>query len=94
MEKLVDYQKVKTAKDAYRTVKANLSDEYLSQFKIEYKLSYDAKNLTITAKGSGFTMLVVFESSCCQVECELSLLYRPFKKKILSALRAQLNQVI
>jgi len=94
MDKLINFKIAKNKKEAFLIVKKNLTPKYLSQFKIEVELEYDAKNLEISACGNGFKLEIKFEESYVSYAMVLSLIYRPFKNKIVEALIKQLAQVI
>jgi len=94
MDKLINFKIAKNKKEAFVIVKKNLTPKYLSQFKIDVELEYDAKNLEISASGTGFNLEIKFEESYINYVLDLSLIYRPFKNKIVDALIKQLAQVI
>lgn len=94
MEKLLNYKKAKDSKDAYKIVKKNLTKKYLAQFKIDIDLKYDARNNLISAKGKGFNLEIFFDEKHVSYNMKLALMFRPFKKKILDALKGQFKQVI
>ena len=94
MDKLINFNIAKNKKEAFLIVKKNLTPKYLSQLKIEVELEYDAKNLEIRACGNGFNLEIKFEESYVSYALDLSLIYRPFKNKIVNALIKQLAQVI
>ncbi|OFZ26822.1 MAG: hypothetical protein A2381_06685 [Bdellovibrionales bacterium RIFOXYB1_FULL_37_110] len=94
MDKLINFKIAKNKKEAFLIVKKNLTPKYLSQFKIEVELEYDFQNLEINAGGKGFKLEIKFEESYVSYALDLSLIYRPFKNKIVAALIKQLAQVI
>jgi len=94
MDKLINFKIAKNKKEAFLIVKKNLTPKYLSQFKIEVELEYNAKKLEISACGNGFKLEIKFEDNYVSYALDLSLIYRPFKNKIVEALIKQLTQVI
>ena len=94
MERLLDYTKAADEVEAFKIVRENMTDDYLSQFHIEHEISYDDKKRTMIASGRGFTLTVIFKEEWVECELDMSFLLKPFKRKVLNALKGQLEQVI
>lgn len=88
----VNYQSVTNADEAYKKVKTVFSQEYLDKLQVKTDVSYDESAKKVIAKGSGFTLTLCFLEKHCDVDLDLSIVFRPLKAKILEKIEDQIKK--
>jgi hypothetical protein len=90
----VPYKISEDAKEAFKVAKEKLDPNFLSQFKVNIKLSVDEDKLIIKGKAKGFSFSFQFLEQECFVEFSLSLILRPLKSKIAKGLQEGLEHLL
>lgn len=88
----INYKQVTTKDEAFQKVKAFITPEYLEKFQMKIDLSFDEVKKVAKATGNGFTLLINFFDTHCEVDLDLSLLLRPLKSKILEKIQSQIER--
>lgn len=88
----INYQKTESASDAFIKVKTLITPQYIEKFQVKAKINYDEQNNIVMAKGSGFTLSLVFFEKNCTIDLELSFLLRAFKAKILEKIENEIRK--
>ncbi|MGK0367772.1 MAG: hypothetical protein ACI9QD_000911 [Thermoproteota archaeon] len=90
----IDYTKVKSAEEAYKIVKENVTPESIEKYKVKVDFKYnDAKN-EIFAKGKGFKMTMSFTDKDAEIKLDLSFLLKPLKGKISGSVAKQISRLL
>ncbi len=92
MSNRVNYKQVKSQDEAFQKVKAFITPEYLSKFQVKVELAFDEENKETVAKGQGFTLVIKFFDSYCDIDLDLSFLLRPLKSNILGKIEHQIEK--
>jgi hypothetical protein len=90
----VQYNKVEDPKDAYNLVKKNLDPQEWQAFGIEASITCQDRQRLICAEGSGFKLQIKFQQNEADLDLELSLLLKAFKKKIMQMIEQRLGEII
>jgi len=90
----LDYKKVEGRKEAYSLVKKNLKPTDWEEFGIKAQVDCQDRRREITAKGTGFTLFIHFADEMAELDLDLSLLLRPFKKRILAVIEKRLRELL
>jgi hypothetical protein len=88
----INYNQVTNADDAYKKVRALITPEYIEKFQVKADLVYDDVAKKVTAKGTGFTLVLCFLQDHCDLDLDLSFLLRPLKGKIMEKLEGQIKK--
>ncbi len=88
----IDYENLKTSEEAYQKVKTLITPEYIEKFQVKAEIKYDDANKKVSAKGSGFTLILCFYDQHCDVDLDLSFLLKPLKSKILEKVERQIKK--
>lgn len=88
----ISYQKATNADDAFNKAKALITPEYIEKFQVKADIKYDDAAKKVTAKGSGFTLNLVFLQDHCDLDIDLSFLLKPLKGKILEKIEGQIKK--
>lgn len=88
----IDYKQMTNSDEAYVKVKTLITPEYVEKFQVKADVVYDDVKKIVTAKGSGFTLILCFLPSHCDVDLDLSFLLRPLKGKILEKIEGQIRK--
>jgi len=94
MDLKVPYNKVSTRQEAYQEARTVITPEYIAKWKVKADISYDDANTSIMAKGKGFGLDLVFCDHEARVNCDLSLMLRPFKRTVLETIEGKLKKHI
>jgi hypothetical protein len=86
----IEYKQVKSQDEAFQKVKAFITPEYLEKFQVKVSLAFDENKKETTATGQGFTLVIKFFDSYCDVDLDLSFLLRPLKTTILAKIEHQI----
>lgn len=92
MDLKVSYQKATNAAEAYALAREQITDDYLEKFKVKTDLAYDEAGRKITAKGKGFSLILAFGETACEVSLDLGFLYKPLKGKILETVERKIQK--
>lgn len=90
----IAYRKVENADQAFTLLKATVTDEYLSQFKVKADMIYNEASKLISAKGKGFELNMSLMANEAKIDLDLGMLLKPFKSKILSTLETKLKEIL
>jgi hypothetical protein len=88
----IEYKQVKSKDEAFQKVKAFITPEYLEKFQVKVDLDFNETKKEAVAKGQGFTLVLKFTETYCDVDLDLSFLLRPLKSKILGKIEHQLEK--
>ena len=88
----VNYNKATNANNAFEIVKAYITPEFLDKFSVKVVVNYDETNKCMQAKGSGFTLDLLFKETHCEAKLDLSFLLKPLKSSILEKVQDKLNR--
>lgn len=91
MDLKVPYSHTSTKEEAYKAACEQITPEYIAKWNMKADISYDENN-AITAAGKGFTLKITFTDSEAQVKCDLSLMLRAFKGKVLETVENKLKK--
>jgi len=92
MDAKIGYKKVKSSQEAFASVKAAITPEYIEKFKVKAKINYDEKKKLITASGMGFNLDINFSDKEVALNLKLSLILRPIKGKVLETLEREIKK--
>jgi len=90
----IPYTHSQNSQQAFEAMKKKITPEYLAQFKVCAEVKYLESSNRIEAKGQGFTLLIDFSSSDCELGLDLSFLLKPFKSKILDKIGNELKTIV
>lgn len=88
----IHYQSSSSAEEAYTKARKVITPEYIEKFQVKADLTYDDAGKKVTAKGSGFTLVLCFMQDHCDLDLDLSFLLRPLKGKIIEKLEGQIKK--
>ncbi len=88
----IDYKQVTNRDEAFQKTKAFFTPEYLEKLQVKFDLTFDEEKKVVKAAGSGFTLLISFFEKHCDVDLDLSLIFRPLKAKILEKIQSQIER--
>lgn len=88
----INYLTSKSAEEAYTKARAVITPEYIEKFQVKADLNYDEATKKVTAKGSGFTLVLSFMQDHCDLDLDLSFLLKPLKGKIMEKLEHQIKK--
>ena len=88
----IDYKQVTNKDEAFEKVKAFITPEYLEKFQMKIDLNFDEANKIAKATGNGFTLIISFFESYCDVDLDLSFLLKPLKSKIIEKIQSQIER--
>ncbi len=88
----INYIKASSADDAYNKARALITPEYIEKFQVKADIKYDDAAKKVTAKGSGFTLVLSFLQDHCDLDLDLSFLLKPLKGKIMEKLEGQIKK--
>lgn len=94
MEVKIDYKNMTSRDQAYDTVKDFITPELIAKFNVKADIDYNDAGKLVKAKGKGFDFSLDFADDHVLLALKLSILLRPLKGKILSALERQVKKVI
>ncbi|EQC46309.1 polyhydroxyalkanoic acid system family protein [Bacteriovorax sp. Seq25_V] len=94
MDLNVNYNIAKSATEAYDLAKEQITPDYVAKFNVPCDIDYSPGSTTISAKGKGFTLTLVFEEDRCAVKLELSFLLRPVRGKVLDTIENKLKKTV
>ena len=92
MDLKVKYTQVSDEAEAYKLGKNLITSESIAKWNVTADVQYQDEAHNILAKGKGFTLTLKFKQDYAQVDCELSLMLKPFRKSIMSAVEDKLKQ--
>jgi hypothetical protein len=92
MDLKINYKNITNSDDAFLKVKSFITPEYIQKFQVKADISYDDTKKIIKAKGSGFTLTLIFFDTYCNVDLELSLILRALKTKIMAKIEDQISK--
>jgi len=79
----VNYTKATTKDEAFNTMKSFVTPEFMGKLQVKTDFHFDDAQKIAKATGNGFTLVIQFLDSHCDVDLDLSLIFRPLKTKIL-----------
>lgn len=88
----INYQNVTNADQAFSKAKTLITPEYIDKFQVKADLKYDEAAKKVTAKGTGFTLVLSFLEDHCDLDLDLSFLLKPLKGKILEKIEGQIKK--
>lgn len=88
----INYLNVTDADQAYTKVRSLITPEYIHKFQVKADINYDDVTRKVTAKGTGFTLVLSFLQDHCDLDLDLSFLLKPLKNKILEKIEAQIKK--
>jgi hypothetical protein len=94
MDFKANYEKTQTKDEAFTKVSEHITPELLQRYKVNPTLDYNKDKYEISAKGTGFELIISFLDDAAQVKLNLSLILRPLKGKILESVEKQIKRVI
>ena len=92
MASKIEYVQLANADLAYAKVKELITPEYIQKFQVKADIKYDDAKKLVTAKGTGFTLVLCFLEKHCEVDLDLSFLLKPLKTKILEKIEGQIKR--
>ncbi len=93
LEFTCEYNLNNTSEEAYISVLDVLTPEYISKYNIKSTMEYD-NNSRIAATGKGFTLEILFLNNSIEVHLNLSFIFMPLKRRILTEVKSELEKVI
>jgi len=88
----INYENISSSEEAYQKVKTLITPEYIEKFQVKAEINYDDAQKKVSAKGSGFTLILCFFDKHCDVDLDLSFLLKPLKSKILEKVERQIKK--
>ncbi len=94
MDMTIPYKKCLSSEEAYNKVKMNLTEDYISQFKVKANIYYLDGRQTIEGTGKGFNLRLVFKDDYCEVQIKLSLLLKALESKVSNSVGKELQRYL
>jgi hypothetical protein len=88
----INYKNITNRDEAFLKIKSLITPEYIQKFQLKAEVTYDHQNKIVKAKGSGFTLILSFLDTHCDIDLELSLLLRALKSKIMTKIEDQISK--
>ena len=77
---------------AFVKAKTLITPEYIEKFQVKADIKYDEVAKKVIAKGTGFTLTLMFLEDHCDLDIDLSFLLKPLKGKIMEKIEAQIKK--
>jgi hypothetical protein len=90
----INYQKVKSSKEAFQIVKTSITPDSLKKYNVLAEFTYDEAKPRIVAEGKGFTLTMDFYDDSLTMDLDLSFMLKAFRGKIEDLLSNELKKKV